>query len=100
MADKITDPNLYASRRTFVRAAVLGASALATGSVYRLLNRAGSRGVNPNRLANLLPTTAASAESIASAFRVADSPTSFQDITHYNNYYEFSTDKEGVADAV
>ena len=25
--------------------------------------------------------------------------TSFEDITHYNNFYEFSTDKEGVASA-
>jgi sulfoxide reductase catalytic subunit YedY len=33
----------------------------------------------------------------ATGFRVAESATSLQDITHYNNFYEFSTDKEAVA---
>ncbi len=41
------------------------------------------------------PTTATD----ASGFRVAEPETSLQDITHYNNFYEFSTDKEGVAPA-
>jgi len=35
----------------------------------------------------------------ADGFRVAEAETSFQDIAHYNNFYEFSTDKEGVAAA-
>jgi sulfoxide reductase catalytic subunit YedY len=29
-----------------------------------------------------------------------DTPTSYESITHYNNFYEFSTDKEAVADLV
>ena len=32
-----------------------------------------------------------------SPLSVADQPTSFKDITHYNNFYEFTTDKEQVA---
>ena len=32
-------------------------------------------------------------------FTVDEPRTSFQDITHYNNFYEFSLDKESVADA-
>ena len=35
----------------------------------------------------------------AAGFRATDKATSFQDITHYNNFYEFSTDKEAVAEA-
>jgi sulfoxide reductase catalytic subunit YedY len=100
MTDKITDPNLYATRRQFMRAAVLGGSVLATGSVYRLLTRTGSGNASSRPLAGLLPATAPTTQSIASAFHVNEPQTSFQDITHYNNYYEFSTDKEGVADAV
>jgi sulfoxide reductase catalytic subunit YedY len=99
MVEKITDPNLYASRRTFMRAAVLGATTLTTGSIYKLLNHPGRGRLDTRQLANLLPTTAPSTRSIASAFHVDETQTSFQDITHYNNYYEFSTDKEGVADA-
>jgi hypothetical protein len=30
-----------------------------------------------------------------SGFYVSEKETSLQDITHYNNFYEFSTDKEG-----
>ena len=44
-------------------------------------------------------TTPAAATADASGFRVADTETSLEDITHYNNFYEFSTDKEGVAPA-
>ena len=35
----------------------------------------------------------------ADGFRVDEPETSFENITHYNNFYEFSTDKEGVASA-
>jgi methionine sulfoxide reductase catalytic subunit len=99
MTDQITDPKLYATRRNLMRAAVLGASTLATGWVYRQLNGPrGGRGFT-SRLAKFGPTTAPSSAAMAAAFRSSEPPTSFQDITHYNNYYEFSTDKEGVADA-
>jgi hypothetical protein len=33
-------------------------------------------------------------------FRLAEARTSLQDITDHHNFYEFSTDKEGVASAV
>jgi sulfoxide reductase catalytic subunit YedY len=33
-----------------------------------------------------------------SALSVAEPPTSYKDITHYNNFYEFTTTKEAVAD--
>src|SRR5207248_7877616 len=38
-------------------------------------------------------------ETIAKAFRTDEKQTSFDEITHYNNFYEFSTDKDGVAPA-
>jgi sulfoxide reductase catalytic subunit YedY len=34
----------------------------------------------------------------ASGFRVDEPQTSLQDVTHYNNFYEFTTDKDQVAD--
>jgi sulfoxide reductase catalytic subunit YedY len=34
------------------------------------------------------------------AFHANETPTPYQSITHYNNFYEFSTDKDGVAGAV
>jgi sulfoxide reductase catalytic subunit YedY len=44
-------------------------------------------------------TTPAAATAEANGFRVAEPPTPVQDVTHYNNFYEFSTDKEGVGPA-
>jgi len=35
---------------------------------------------------------------VKSPLSVADPPTSLKDITHYNNFYEFTTDKPAVAD--
>jgi len=37
-AREITDESVYLNRRTFVRAAVLGASVVGTGWLYRTLN--------------------------------------------------------------
>jgi sulfoxide reductase catalytic subunit YedY len=108
MGQKITDPKHYSTRRTFMRAAVLGGTTLATGLIYRrLTGRSGGRHpdlASAPRLANFSPTTSPAtgsmaAPSMAQAFHVNEPQTSYQDITHYNNYYEFSTDKEGVADA-
>jgi sulfoxide reductase catalytic subunit YedY len=62
------------------------------------LNPIVSGGRRSGKFANL--TTEPSVATSADGFRViGEEPTSLQDITHYNNFYEFSTDKQGVADA-
>ena len=93
---EITDPAVYFNRRTFMRAGILAASAVATGTIYRHLNPVGAGKVNTPLIQGV---SAPPATADASGFRVADGQTSLQDITHYNNFYEFSTDKEGVAPA-
>jgi len=80
-----------------MRAGIVAASAIATGLIYRRLNRVGSGTTHTAALPGLRKPTGAAAE--AAGFRAADPETSFQDITHYNNFYEFSTDKEMVAAA-
>ena len=94
-ASEITDPAVYFNRRNFIRTGILAASAVATGVVYRRLNHPAAGKVETPVIQGL--TTAATNN--ADGFRVAEAETSFQDITHYNNFYEFSTDKEGVAAA-
>jgi len=79
-----------------MQAGILAASAVATGLVYRRLNPVAKGSVDTPLIAGL-KTPGAAAD--ASGFRAADAETPFQDITHYNNFYEFSTDKEGVAPA-
>ncbi|HSQ40125.1 MAG TPA: protein-methionine-sulfoxide reductase catalytic subunit MsrP [Anaerolineales bacterium] len=73
-ASEITPKDIYLSRRDFMKtAAVVGAGAL---------------------LAACAPGTATETTPNEP---LADVPTSLKDITNYNNYYEFSTDKEAVA---
>ena len=96
-SSEITDPAVYFNRRNFVRTGILAASAVATGLVYRRLNPVATGTVDTPLIAGLTKPAASAAD--ASGFRVAEAETSLQDITHYNNFYEFSTDKEGVAPA-
>jgi sulfoxide reductase catalytic subunit YedY len=103
---RITPPDLYFNRRAFLKGGLVAATAVATGSLYRRLNRLPPPTVQTPELAGLeKPTTSTTGTdnippSIARAYRVDEPQTSFQSITHYNNFYEFSTDKDGVADAV
>src|SRR5258708_8462737 len=94
---RVTAPAVYFNRRTFMRVGILAASAVATGLIYRRLNHVGSVTTDTPLIKEL--TTLPTATADANGFRVADGQTSLQDITHYNNFYEFSTDKEGVAPA-
>ena len=96
-AREITDPAVYFNRRNFIRAGILAASAVATGLVYRRLNHVATGAIDTPVIPGLTKPPAATAD--ASGFRVAEAETSLQDITHYNNFYEFSTDKDGVAPA-
>jgi sulfoxide reductase catalytic subunit YedY len=95
---EITDPAVYFNRRMFIRAGLLAGSAVATGAVYRYLNPVGRGKVNTQAIQGVIapePSTA----SADGGFRATDPQTSLEDISHYNNFYEFSTDKEGVAPA-
>ena len=92
---EITDPAVYFNRRQFLQTGILAASAVATGVVYHQLNHPAAGVTKTVPLAGLT-TTPPNADN---GFHAAEPATSFQDITHYNNFYEFSTDKEGVAAA-
>ncbi|MGA3267568.1 MAG: protein-methionine-sulfoxide reductase catalytic subunit MsrP [Verrucomicrobiota bacterium] len=93
---EITPPSVYFNRRNFIRTGILAASALATGAAYRRLNHVSNTTVKTAQIDGLAAATNAPADS---GFTVNEPETSFEDITHYNNFYEFSTDKQGVADA-
>jgi len=73
-SSEITPQEVYHRRREFLRLAAVGT--LAAALPERLL--AG------DKLPNL----------IKSAYTVPDKLTPLQDVTHYNNFYEFGTDKE------
>ena len=94
-ASEITSPAVYFNRRNFIRTGILAASTVATGLLYRSLNHVSTTPVKTAPLAGV--TTAPTND--ATGFRADEPETSLEDITHYNNFYEFSTDKDGVAPA-
>jgi sulfoxide reductase catalytic subunit YedY len=81
---EITDHNLYLNRRNFIKGAVLAATTTGTALLYRALTS------NTKQ-----PITAENITSGGS--ELGEKLTSFEDITNYNNFYEFSTNKQAVA---
>src|SRR5882672_3669537 len=94
-SSEITDQKIYLNRRLFMRGAILAGSAAATGFVYRKLNPPAAVVEERPRIAGLV--TSPSDEAMRQGFRVNEPLTSFEDITNYNNFYEFSTEKRAVA---
>jgi sulfoxide reductase catalytic subunit YedY len=95
-SSEITDEKVYLNRRLFMRGAVLAGSVAATGFIYRKLNPPAaelSKG-ETIQVANA-PATAAG----SNGFTTSEALTSLEDITNYNNFYEFSTEKRAVASA-
>jgi sulfoxide reductase catalytic subunit YedY len=89
----ITDERDYHDRRRFLReAGLLGLAMAGLGAprVARALTRAGSRPQQGSP-----PRDFTSPVTIGDDLR--DSLTSWEDVTGYNNYYEFGTDKEDPA---
>jgi len=96
LREKITPPAVYFSRRNFIKTGIAAASVVATGAIYRRLNHVSSATVETKAIEGL-QKAAPTADAIASGYHAADPQTPFSSITHYNNFYEFSTDKEEVA---
>ncbi|MEP7337552.1 MAG: protein-methionine-sulfoxide reductase catalytic subunit MsrP [Acidobacteriota bacterium] len=88
-SSEITSEQNYWNRRNFIRGAVLAGTTAATGLLYRQLNTPG-REAKKVDLAEL-PTKG------GYATPAGEAATPFEDITNYNNFYEFSTDKQAVA---
>lgn len=86
---EITPEHLYLSRRTFIT----GAAAVAAGAVLAGCSLGESKTATPG-------VTTGTPGSVASGLdELGDPLTSYQDVTTYNNFYEFTTNKDGVAAA-
>lgn len=94
-SSEITDQKTYFARRTFMKAAALVATTTATGLLYRKLALR-PRIIQPS--VKITDVQKQSAIDAAPSWATNEKLTSFEDITNYNNYYEFSTDKRGVAE--
>src|ERR1043166_4339288 len=96
-SSEITDQKVYLNRRLFMRGAILAGSVTASGLLYRKLNPPPAVVEERPKIAGLVkpPTD----EAVRNGFKVDEALTSFEDITNYNNFYEFSTEKRSVASA-
>ena len=93
-SSEITDKKTYLNRRLFMRAAVMAGTATATALLYRSLNPP-----PPERPLGekLIVAKTGQQDTLKEGITTNEKLTSFQDITNYNNFYEFDTDKRGVA---
>ena len=94
---QVTPESSYVNRRTFMRVGVLGATGLATGLLYRTLSHtAGGSGKPPEMLISVAPP---SNQTLKQGFTTSEPKTPYDVVSNYNNFYEFSLDKRGVAPA-
>jgi len=96
-SSEITDQQLYLNRRTFLRGAALAGSTIATGFVYRYFTNPGQPGQSGEKIADVQTGSSGSASNSVLGEPLNEKRTSYADITNYNNFYEFSTDKRAVA---
>jgi sulfoxide reductase catalytic subunit YedY len=107
-SSQITPEHEYLSRRRFLRIGSVGALAGTSAALAACGGQLGS--APPQRGENTAATAQPAAEGQTSNANATPAPTapvktdelgdpvnSFSEITNYNNYYEFTEDKEGVA---
>ena len=88
---EITPKRLYLSRRQFI-----GSAGVAVAGALTLAACKGNiPTITTSTTLSTTPSTTPSAG--ATTDELGDPLTSYEDITHYNNYYEFSTNKQSVA---
>lgn len=87
-SSEITDEQTFLNRRNFIRAGLLAGTTLATAGVYRYINPPPAKPIITAEIKDVAKPT---------NFQTEEKLNSFEDITNYNNYYEFSTTKTAVA---
>lgn len=92
-SSEITPQSVYQNRRLFLQSAGLAASVLATGGLYRWLNAPPPPPLVAEKINDVVTPSGTGDD----GFKVNEPQTSQRDITNYNNFYEFTTDKEDVA---
>jgi len=84
-SSEITPKDVYLSRRDFMKAATV-----VTGAALLTACAPSASAADAAQNAESVPTSSATDE-------LGDPVNTYEDITHYNNYYEFTVDKQGVA---
>ncbi len=88
-SSEITPKSLYLNRRKFLSGAAITGAAAVSGLGLRELIAPATTVLAGNKIDGIKKSPLSTTETI----------TPYKDVTHYNNYYEFSTDKDGPAEA-
>lgn len=88
-ASEITPEKLYLTRRNFLRAGIFAGSMSATALAYRYFGPTGGEASSPSGEIIALSTD--------KSVTIDEKANTLDEITNYNNFYEFSTDKLAVA---
>ncbi|MGP0020574.1 MAG: protein-methionine-sulfoxide reductase catalytic subunit MsrP [Candidatus Sulfotelmatobacter sp.] len=86
-SSEITPKSLYLNRRKFLASAALAGAAAATGVGLREIISPSTVALAGNKIDGIQKSPLSTTESV----------TPYKDVTNYNNYYEFSTDKDEPA---
>jgi methionine sulfoxide reductase catalytic subunit len=87
-SSEITPKHIYVNRRKFLAAAALSGAAAVGGMRLHELSAPSVTARAGNKINGITK----------SPFSTTETITPYQDVTHYNNYYEFSTEKDEPAD--
>lgn len=87
-SSEITPKKLYLNRRKFLAGAALSGAAVAAGLKLRDLAAPSNAVFAGNKISGITK----------SSFSTTETVTPYQSVTHYNNYYEFSTEKDEPAE--
>ncbi len=86
---EITPKELFLNRRLFIRGAALTATTAATALLYKKFNPVPLPEEARDKITDVTKTSA--------SLSTNEKPNTLKEITNYNNFYEFSTDKSEVA---
>jgi methionine sulfoxide reductase catalytic subunit len=86
-SSEITPKSLYMNRRKFLAGAAMAGAATVTGLRLREILSPHTRALAGNKIDGIKKSSLSTTETI----------TPYKDVTNYNNYYEFSTEKDGPA---
>jgi methionine sulfoxide reductase catalytic subunit len=87
-SSEITPKKVYLNRRKFLAGAALCGAAAAAGLRFRELLGPSTTAIAGNKINGISK----------SPFSTPETITPYKDVTHYNNYYEFSTEKDEPAE--
>jgi sulfoxide reductase catalytic subunit YedY len=82
-SSEITSPEVYWNRRRFLAGAALAGAAVATGAAFHEISNPSVTALANTKIDGLQK----------SSFSTTEKETPYKDVTNYNNFYEFSTDK-------